>query len=78
MVVVRGKCHYQEVDFSQSLREELYQKEHLVQRLREELYEQGQVSVKLVYCSSLNVLYRSRERKMKTLSSVTSHCATKP
>jgi len=74
---VRGKCHYQEVNFSQSLQEELYQKKGLVQRLREELDERGQVSARLMYCSNSNVLYSSRDKKMKTLSSIMSRCASR-
>ncbi|KAI6095223.1 hypothetical protein EV401DRAFT_1896108 [Pisolithus croceorrhizus] len=44
--LLTSKCHYEEVDFSQSLRRGLYEKEEVIQKLRKRIWEQGWSLVK--------------------------------
>ncbi|KAI6108316.1 hypothetical protein F5141DRAFT_1064500 [Pisolithus sp. B1] len=78
--LLTSKCRYKEVDFSQSLRRGLYEKEEVIQKLRKRIREQGWVCLLIKdtfsatdnnkqndAVTSLQSLVKERERELSAL-----------
>ncbi|KAI6098113.1 hypothetical protein F5141DRAFT_1219714 [Pisolithus sp. B1] len=62
--LLTSKCRYEEVDFSQSLRRGLYEKEEVIQKPRKRIWEQGWQNDVV---TSLQSLVKERERELSAL-----------
>ncbi|KAI5990663.1 hypothetical protein EDD15DRAFT_2369771 [Pisolithus albus] len=63
-LLLTSKCRYEEVDFSRSLRQGLYEKEEVIQKLRKRIWEQGRQNDAI---TSLQSLLNERERELSGL-----------
>ncbi|KAI6013658.1 hypothetical protein PISMIDRAFT_19407 [Pisolithus microcarpus 441] len=62
--LLTSKCRYEEVDFSRSLRQGLYEKEEVIQKLRKRIREQGRQNDAV---TSLQSLLNEQERELSGL-----------